>query len=81
MELKPENLIELANTTMPFGKYAGRRLVKLPEEYLLWFSQKGFPANRLGQLMALVLLIRSEGLEHLLEPLAKPLVESSQLLQ
>ncbi|GAM74125.1 hypothetical protein JCM19241_5321 [Vibrio ishigakensis] len=25
---------------MPFGKYAGRVLIDLPEEYLLWFENK-----------------------------------------
>ena len=25
---------------MPFGKYKGRRLIDLPEEYLLWFARK-----------------------------------------
>jgi len=81
MNLEPESLIELANTTMPFGKYAGRRLIQLPEAYLLWFAQKGFPENRLGKLLALALLVRSEGLEHLLEPLAKSLAPKSDLIQ
>lgn len=46
-------LIEIANTEMPFGKYKGRRLIDLPEEYLLWFARKDeFPAGHLGQLMA-----------------------------
>lgn len=31
-------LIEIANTEMPFGKYKGRRLIDVPEEYLLWFA-------------------------------------------
>jgi len=64
-----EQLLEVVNTLMPFGKYAGRALVDLPEEYLLWFAGKGFPAGRLGELMALALLIRSEGLEELVRPL------------
>ena len=81
MDLAPEHLIELAHTTMPFGKYAGRRLIQLPEPYLLWFSQKGFPENRLGKMMALALLIKSEGLEHLLDPITKPLSPSSSTVQ
>lgn len=81
MNTDPTHLIELAHTTMPFGKYAGTRLIHLPEPYLLWFSRKGFPKNRLGELMALALLIRSEGLEHLLKPLTKPLAPSSNTLQ
>lgn len=39
--LEKQHLIDIANTQMPFGKYKGRMLVDLPEEYLLWFAKKG----------------------------------------
>ncbi len=64
-----EDLITIANETMPFGKYKGRRLIDLPEPYLLWFSKKEYPRGRLGQLMELTLAIKIEGLEGLLKPL------------
>lgn len=32
-------LIEIANTEMPFGNIR-RRLIDVPEEYLLWFARK-----------------------------------------
>ncbi|EMW0871502.1 hypothetical protein CI665_007070 [Klebsiella quasipneumoniae subsp. similipneumoniae] len=65
-------LFEIANTEMPFGKYKGRRLIDVPEEYLLWFARKDqFPAGNLGELMALTLLIKSEGLSELVQPLKK----------
>lgn len=64
-----KNLILLANMAMPFGKYAGRVLIDLPEEYLLWFSKKGFPNGQLGMLLAFALEIRINGQESLLEPL------------
>ena len=64
-----EQLLKIANTKMPFGKYAGRVLIDMPEEYLLWFSQKGFPKGELGELMALTLTIKTEGLEGLIKPL------------
>ena len=51
--INPEQLPKLANMKMPFGKYAGRALIDLPEEYLLWFAQKGFPNGELGELMTL----------------------------
>ncbi|HLS98274.1 MAG: DUF3820 family protein [Porticoccaceae bacterium] len=66
-----EQLLKVANTPMPFGRYAGRILVDLPEEYLLWFSARGFPRGELGELLALALLIRSEGLESLVRPLRR----------
>lgn len=69
--MNPEQLPKLANMKMPFGKYAGRVLIDLPEEYLLWFAQKGFPQGELGELMALTLLVRSEGLESLVRPLKR----------
>ncbi|MGO2473534.1 MAG: DUF3820 family protein [Vibrio litoralis] len=69
--LEKENLIKLARMPMPFGKYAGRMLIDLPEEYLLWFdtSNKGFPDNELGRLMQLCLALKIEGLDSLVKPL------------
>jgi len=42
-------LLEAINQTIPFGKYAGRKLLQLPEPYLVWFHSKGFPEGKLGQ--------------------------------
>lgn len=67
-----EDLLKLARTPMPFGKYKGRVLIDLPEEYLLWFAKKGFPEGQLGRLLQLALEIRINGLEHLLQPLKPP---------
>ncbi len=64
-----QDLVKLATMEMPFGKYRGRRLIDLPEEYLLWFAHRGFPAGSLGRLMGLSLEIRTNGLEQLIEPL------------
>lgn len=70
--MEKEQLIEIANTVMPFGKYQGRVLIDLPEEYLLWFARKGeFPKGKLGELMTLTLLIKTEGLEQLVKPLKR----------
>lgn len=65
----PNLLVKIANFRMPFGKYAGTRLVYLPEEYLIWFRNKGFPSGELGELLAMTLEIKTEGLEKILEPL------------
>ncbi|MDI6936791.1 DUF3820 family protein [Serratia sp. Se-PFBMAAmG] len=65
-------LFEIANTAMPFGKYKGRMLIDLPEEYLLWFARKNeFPAGKLGDLMQLTLAIKIEGLQGLVTPLKR----------
>ncbi|OQY34430.1 MAG: hypothetical protein B6241_04835 [Spirochaetaceae bacterium 4572_59] len=66
-----EYLIEFANTKMPFGKYQGRYLVDLPEAYVLWFKEKGFPKGKLGQMMELLAEIKLNGLESLIRPLRK----------
>ncbi len=62
-------LLEAINYKMPFGKYKGQALLTLPEPYFVWFSQKGFPANKLGNHMRLVHEIKINGLEKELYPL------------
>jgi uncharacterized protein (DUF3820 family) len=62
-------LLELAEARMPFGKYAGRRLIDLPEPYVVWFSRQGFPEGKLGQMLQTVLEIKVNGLEYLFVPL------------
>lgn len=64
-----QNLLKIANQTMPFGKYQGSRLIDLPEPYLVWFSQQGFPKGQLGELLQLTLEIKINGLEKLISPL------------
>ncbi|MBL4829942.1 MAG: DUF3820 family protein [Aliivibrio sp.] len=62
-------VMKLAKIKMPFGKYAGRVLIDLPEEYLLWFDKKGFPNGELGELLALCLAMKIEGLDEVIRPL------------
>lgn len=64
-------LIEAINQVMPFGKYAGRKLLQLPEPYLVWFHSKGFPEGKLGQQLALMYEVKLNGLEGMLKPLLK----------
>lgn len=64
-----KQLLELSEAIMPFGKYSGRRLVDLPEPYVVWFAQQGFPAGKLGRQLATVYEIKVNGLEYLFEPL------------
>jgi len=69
LTLDPHSLLELTTQKMPFGKHAGSALADLPEPYLVWFSQQGFPENKLGKQLALIYTIKLNGLEQLLEPL------------
>ncbi|MGQ8366320.1 DUF3820 family protein [Glaciecola sp. 1036] len=64
-------LLEAINQTMPFGKYAGRKLLLLPEPYLVWFHNQGFPAGKLGEQLALIHEVKVNGLENMLKPLLK----------
>jgi len=65
----PTLLREAINQTMPFGKYAGRKLIHLPEPYLVWFNSKGLPEGKLGEQLALIYEIKLNGLEKMLAPL------------
>lgn len=62
-------LIELVRTPMPFGKYKGYMICELPEPYLVWYYNKGFPKGKLGILLHTMYEIRLNGLEGLLRPL------------
>lgn len=63
--LDPSGFEKLNRAVMPFGKYAGRRLIDLPEHYLIWFATKGYPAGELGDLLRMAAEIRENGLEYL----------------
>lgn len=71
IEDQREELIKLANMKMPFGKYKGRFLVDLPEFYIVWYRNKGFPNGKLGDQMQMIYDIKVNGLEHLIKPLIK----------
>jgi len=64
-------LIDTVNTLMPFGKYAGTKLLNLPEPYLVWFHKEGFPNGKLGEQLALMYEIKLNGLEKMLSVLIK----------
>ncbi|MEB8330431.1 DUF3820 family protein [Flavobacteriaceae bacterium KMM 6897] len=73
MNIYPDKkqLIELAHYKMPFGKFKDRYLVDLPESYLLWFQQQGFPDGKLGNLLKSMLEIKINGLEGLIRKIRK----------
>lgn len=71
MSLNSEELVAAVNQAMPFGKYKGRKLLELPEPYLVWFHQQGFPRGKLGEQLAMVYEIKLNGLESMLRPLLR----------
>ena len=69
-------LVEIGRTRMPFGKFGikayppgGVPIMDLPEEYLMWFKERGFPKGRLGELMAQVCEIKSVGMDAVFDPI------------
>jgi len=68
---KPELLLDLVKTRMPFGKYKDRLICDPPDSYLEWFSLKGFPQGKMGVLLQTMHEIQLYGLQDLLIPLKK----------
>ena len=66
-----KELLDLANARMPYGKYKGDHLIKIPEAYLVWYRQKGFPKGKLGRQLEQILEIKINGLEKLIYPLIR----------
>lgn len=70
MEILPDKefMLKFTKTKMPFGKYSGWLLINLPEPYVVWFKQKGFPKGQLGDMLGLLYEIKVNGLEYLFDP-------------
>ena len=66
-----QQLFELLEFKMPFGKYKDRAIIDLPEFYLVWFNQKGFPKGKLGELMQSAYEIKLNGLEGMVKKLRR----------
>ena len=58
-------LIDLAKMKMPYGKYIGRYLIDLPEHYIVWYKNKGFPAGKIGKQLELVYELQLNGIENI----------------
>ncbi|OUS02149.1 hypothetical protein A9Q86_05305 [Flavobacteriales bacterium 33_180_T64] len=71
--LQPDKnfLIKLAHTKMPFGKYEGRYLIDLPEYYIVWYHNKGFPKGALGDMLTQVYELKLNGLEYLIRDIKR----------
>ena len=71
MNSEQEQLIKLAHAKMPFGKFKDRYLIDLPEYYLVWYHNKGFPKGTLGEQLKLIHEIKLNGLEDLIRNIQK----------
>jgi uncharacterized protein (DUF3820 family) len=69
--VNPEILKDLVRMPMPYGKYKGRLICDLPEYYLVWYQNNGFPAGKMGVLLSTMYEIKLNGLEYLLKPLKR----------
>ena len=78
LDFLSDEVVKAAGLRMPFGKFEGTRLIDLPEPYVVWFKQQGFPKGRLGQQMALIYEIKANGLEKLIRPLLETLPKSEE---
>ena len=66
--MNQNELIKLANNTMPYGKHRGVVLIDLPESYIVWYYAQGLPEGEIGKLLGLLYEIKLNGLEYLVYP-------------
>ncbi len=71
IQLQKDFLVKLAHTKMPFGKYKDRFLIDIPEYYIVWYHNKGFPKGLLGQQLQTVYELKLNGLEYLVRNIQK----------
>lgn len=71
MDKNQQQLVKLAHTKMPFGKYEGKFLIDLPEYYVVWYNNKGFPKGELGEQLKLIYELKLNGLEELIRNIKK----------
>ena len=69
--INAEELQAIVDQEMPFGRFKGRKLIDLPEPYVVWFKQNGFPEGKIGERLAAVYEIKVYGLEAMVHPLEK----------
>lgn len=66
MDKNQQKLIDLAHAKMPFGKYEGYYLLDIPEYYIVWYRNKGFPNGILGEQLQLIYELKLNGLEDII---------------
>lgn len=72
------DLAAIEKTHMPFGKFgpehfppSGVPIFDLPAEYLQWFTTKGFPKGRLGELLRIVYQMKADGCDAAFDPMRR----------
>jgi uncharacterized protein (DUF3820 family) len=68
---EPHILRELTTLEMPFDKYKGFTIDRLPVANLAQFERKDFPCGKLGMPLSTMHVIKMNGLEDMLKPLLK----------
>ncbi len=66
-----QDLINAVNQIMPFGKYKGKKLIELPEPYLVWYFRQERNESLLNKQLALIYEIKLNGLESKIRPLVR----------
>ena len=61
--LSQAGLLRIIQTPMPYGKYRGQPLLRLPLAYLCWMERQGWPEGPLGAELALVYELKHNGLD------------------
>jgi uncharacterized protein (DUF3820 family) len=69
--MEQNQLVKLANNSMPYGKHKGTTLIDLPENYIVWYQSQGLPNGEIGILLGLLYEIKLNGLEYLVYPFKK----------
>lgn len=63
----PSIIQDILHLKMPWGKYKGRIYKDIPPYYLEWLSTQGFPKNRVGMILSTLFVIKTHGLDFILE--------------
>ena len=69
--MDPEFMIKLVRARMPYGKYKHGFITDLPVHYLEWMERQGWPSGMLGQYLATMYEIKTNGLDGILEPIKR----------
>ena len=71
MDKNQQHLFTFAYFNFLFVKYDGWFLIDIPEYYIVWYSNKGFPKGELGEQLKLIYELKLNGLEELIRNIKK----------